>query len=120
MPKPHLPVANPIWLPEKETQTIRRPHLTGARLARAGVWPDLWFLHPVGFRLADMCFKITPAQREYFHYRDISAEFERRGYSASRPELAWAIRQKQHEPEETADDQNKVVNSSSPSTPDSN
>jgi hypothetical protein len=67
-----------------------------------------------------MCIKITPALREYFHYSDISAELERRGYCSSRPELAWAIRQKRHEPEMPVDDQNKCVNSSSPSVPDSN
>jgi hypothetical protein len=46
-----------------------------------------------------MCFTITPALREYFHYQGISADLERRGFGSSRPQLAWAIRQKQHEPE---------------------
>ncbi len=71
----------------------------------------------IGARLACMCFKITLSQREYFNYRGISAELERRGYGSSRPQLAWAIRQKQHEPEKPVDDQNKDVNSSSPSAP---
>ena len=61
-----------------------------------------------------MSFKITPRLREYFHYRDISADLERRGFGSSRPELAWAIRQKQQIPEKPADDQNKGVKSSSP------
>ena len=67
-----------------------------------------------------MCFKITPALQEYFHYHRISADLERRGFGSSRPQLAWAIRQKQHEPEKPVDDHNKGVNSSSPNTPDSN
>jgi hypothetical protein len=46
-----------------------------------------------------MCFKITPGLREYFHYHGISADFERRGFGSSRPELAWAIRQKPQVPE---------------------
>jgi hypothetical protein len=50
-----------------------------------------------------MCFKITPSLQKHFNYRGISAELERRGYGSSRPELAWAIRQKQHEPEKPAD-----------------
>ena len=45
-----------------------------------------------------MCFKITNGLREYFHYHGISADLERRGFGSSRPELAWAIRQKQQEP----------------------
>jgi hypothetical protein len=60
-----------------------------------------------------MCFKITPSLREHFNYRGISAELERRGYGSSRPQLAWAIRQKQREPEKPIDNQAKVANSSS-------
>ena len=41
-----------------------------------------------------MCFKITLAQREYFRYQGVSAEYERRGYGSSRPGLAWANREK--------------------------
>ena len=67
-----------------------------------------------------MCFKITSRQREYYHYRGISAEMEKRGNGSSRPELAWAIREKQRETEKPADDQNKCENISSPRTPDSN
>jgi hypothetical protein len=67
-----------------------------------------------------MCFKITPAQREYYHYRGISAELERRGYGSSRPELAWSIREKQYEPEIPVDDRNKPEYPHTPSTPDSN
>jgi hypothetical protein len=67
-----------------------------------------------------MCFKITPALREYYRYRGISADFERRGFGSSKPRLAWMIGQKQHEPEKPVDDQNNSVNSSSPNTPDSN
>jgi hypothetical protein len=66
-----------------------------------------------------MCFKITPALREYFHYRGISADVERRGFGSSRPQLAWAIRQKQHVQEKSVDEQNKSVKSIS-KTPDSN
>ena len=66
-----------------------------------------------------MSFKITPGLREYFHYHGISADLERRGFSSSRPELAWANRQKQQKPEEPADDQNKSVKSSSPNAADS-
>jgi len=66
-----------------------------------------------------MCFKITPSLREHFNYRGVSAELERRGYGSSRPQLAWANRQKQHEPEKPADKQNKGVDSSSPNAPDS-
>ena len=54
-----------------------------------------------------MCFKITPALREYYRYRGVSAELERRGYGSSRPELAWANRQKQHPLEKPLDNQNK-------------
>jgi hypothetical protein len=67
-----------------------------------------------------MCFKITPALREYYRYRGISADLKRRGLGSSRPQLAWAIRQKQHEPEKPMDDENKSVNSSPPNTPDLN
>jgi hypothetical protein len=52
-----------------------------------------------------MSFKITPGLREYFHYHGISADLERRGFGSSRPELAWAIRQKQQEPEKPEDEQ---------------
>jgi hypothetical protein len=44
-----------------------------------------------------MSFKITAGQREYFRYRGVSAEVERRGLGSSRPELAWARRQKLQE-----------------------
>jgi hypothetical protein len=44
-----------------------------------------------------MSFKITAAQREYFRYRGVSAEMERRGLGSSRPELAWARRQEPRE-----------------------
>jgi sugar phosphate isomerase/epimerase len=44
-----------------------------------------------------MSFKITAKQREYFRYSGASAEVERRGVGSSRPELAWAKRQKQRE-----------------------
>lgn len=74
----------------------------------------------IGARLVYLSIKITPALREYFRYSGISAELERRGYGSSRPQVAWAIRQKQHEPEKPADDENKGGNSSSPSVPDSN
>jgi hypothetical protein len=63
-------------------------------------------------RLAFMCFKITLAQREYYHYQGIPAELERRGYGSSRAEFAWAIRQKQHEPKKPADDKKTGVNPS--------
>jgi hypothetical protein len=66
-----------------------------------------------------MCFKITPSLREHFNYRGISAELEQRGYGSSRPQLAWAIRQKQHEPEKTVENHPKVVNSGSLKAPDS-
>jgi hypothetical protein len=66
-----------------------------------------------------MCFKITPGLREYFHYHGISADFERRGFGSSRPEVAWAIRQKPQEPEKPVDDQNKSVKSSFPNAADS-
>jgi hypothetical protein len=59
-----------------------------------------------------MCFKITPALREYFRYQGISADLERRGFGSSRPQLARAIRQKQQETEKAAGDQCKRVNSS--------
>jgi hypothetical protein len=39
-----------------------------------------------------MCFKITSAQREYYHYTGFSAELERRGLGCSRPKLAWVSR----------------------------
>jgi len=42
-----------------------------------------------------MCFKITATLREYYRYRGVSAEYERRGYGSSRTELAWAYRRKQ-------------------------
>jgi hypothetical protein len=42
-------------------------------------------------------FKITSALHEYFRYTDASTEVERRGFGSSRPELAWANRQKQQE-----------------------
>jgi hypothetical protein len=67
-----------------------------------------------------MCFKITPSLREHFNYRGISAELERRGYGSSRPQLAWAIRQKPRELEKPIDNQAKVANSSSLNAPDSN
>lgn len=67
-----------------------------------------------------MPFKITPALREYFHYQGISADLERHGFGSSTPQLAWAVRQEQHEPEKLLDDQNKGVNSSSPNSLDSN
>jgi len=58
-----------------------------------------------------MCFKITPALREYFHYRGTSADVERRGFGSSRPQLVWAIRQKQHVQEKPEDEQKKSVKS---------
>ncbi len=45
-----------------------------------------------GIRAAPMCFKITFAQREFYRYRGISAELERRGRGASTPELNRANR----------------------------
>lgn len=36
--------------------------------------------------------KITSAQREYFRYTGFTADVERRGAGASRPELAWRVR----------------------------
>jgi hypothetical protein len=39
--------------------------------------------------------KIPSAQREYYRYTGVSAEFERRGAGSSRPELAWVRRQTQ-------------------------
>ena len=77
--------------------------------ALTGAGPELEFLY--------MCFKITPSLREHFNYRGVSAEVERRGYGSSRPQLAWAIRQKQHEPEKTLENQAKVVNSTSLKAP---
>jgi hypothetical protein len=59
-----------------------------------------------------MCFKITLAQREYYRYRGVSAELERRGYGSSRPELSWANRQKQPEPENSVDHQRRDGQSS--------
>ena len=44
--------------------------------------------------------KITAAQREYFRYTGVSAEAERRGMGASRPELAWARGAKQQDEEQ--------------------
>jgi cephalosporin-C deacetylase-like acetyl esterase len=44
-----------------------------------------------------MGFKITRRQREYYRYTGVSAELERLGLGSSRPELAWANRQKQLE-----------------------
>jgi len=38
-----------------------------------------------------MC-KITAALREYYRYRGVSAEYERRGYGSSQSKLAWAYR----------------------------
>ncbi len=67
-----------------------------------------------------MYFKITPAQREYYHYRGISAELERRGCGSSRPALAWSVREKHREPEIPVDDQNKPENPRPLSTQDSN
>lgn len=67
-----------------------------------------------------MCFKITPALREYYHYRGVSADWERRGFGSSRPELAWANRQKQRETEKRADDQNKDLDLDSLKNRDSN
>jgi hypothetical protein len=67
-----------------------------------------------------MCFKITPSLREHFNYRGLSGELEWRGFGSSRPQLAWAIRQKQREPEKPVDKQAKVVDSSSLDAPDSN
>ena len=67
-----------------------------------------------------MCFKITPSLQEHYNYRGLSAELERRGYGSSRPQLAWAIRQKQHEPEKPVDNQARVVDASSLNAPDSN
>jgi hypothetical protein len=54
-----------------------------------------------------MCFKITGALREYYRYSGVSAELERLGYGSSRPELAWANRQKQRETESPLENQNK-------------
>ena len=50
-----------------------------------------------------MCFKITAAQRKYYRYRGVSAELEQRGLGCSRPELAWANRQRQSEPARSAE-----------------
>jgi hypothetical protein len=77
-------------------------------------------LGSIGARLACMCFKITPAQREYYHYRGISAEMARHGYGSSRPELAWAFTEKQREPQKSVDDQNKDKIPSSLSISESN
>ena len=110
--------------------SIFRPGMARTLTRRASRHPLDWVasqfkimvldLGAIGGRLAYMCFKITPSLREYFNYRGISAELERRGYGSSRPELAWAIRQKQHRPEEPVVDRNKGVISSSPSAPHSN
>jgi hypothetical protein len=67
-----------------------------------------------------MYFKIVPSLREYFNYRGISAELERRDYGSSRPDLAWAVRQKQHEPEKPLKDQNESLDLNLPKAPDSN
>jgi len=67
-----------------------------------------------------MCFKITRALREYYRYRGVSAELERRGYGSSRPELAWANREKRPEPDKLADDQNRRADFNSFRTSDSN
>ena len=56
-----------------------------------------------------MCFKITAALGEFYHYRGVSAELERRGYGSSRPELCWANRQKPGHRENAADGQNERV-----------
>jgi len=61
-----------------------------------------------------MCLKITPTLREYFHYRGVSGDLERRGFGSSRPQLAWAIRQKKDAQEKSADEQNKSAKSISP------
>jgi hypothetical protein len=38
--------------------------------------------------------------REYYRYRDVSAEYEQRGYGSSRSELAWAYRLREpHHPQ---------------------
>jgi hypothetical protein len=67
-----------------------------------------------------MYFKIAPSLRENFNYRGISAELERRGYGSSRPDLAWPVRQKQHEPEKPLKDQNENLDPNLPKAPDSN
>jgi hypothetical protein len=67
-----------------------------------------------------MCFKITFAQREYYRYRGISADLERRGFGSSRAELAWAIREKHYVPEMSIDNQDKRENPSPLTTRDSN
>ena len=54
-----------------------------------------------------MCFKITGALREYYRYSGVSAELERLGYGSSRPELAWANRQKERENDRPIEDQSK-------------
>jgi hypothetical protein len=54
-----------------------------------------------------VCFKTTLALRVHYHYRGVSAEVLRRGYGSSRPELAWANRQRQPEPEKPLGGQNK-------------
>lgn len=74
----------------------------------------------IGARFADMCFRITPSLREYYNYRGISAELERRGFGSSRPQLSWAIQQKQRESDKPVGDQNKGMNSSSANTRKSN
>lgn len=56
-----------------------------------------------------MCFKVTLALREFYHYCGVSAELERRGYGSSRPELCWANRQKPDHRENAADNQNERV-----------
>jgi len=54
-----------------------------------------------------MCFKITGALREYYRYSGVSAELERLGYGSSRPELAWANRQKERKNDRPIEDQSK-------------
>jgi len=56
-----------------------------------------------------MCFKITRALREYYRYCDVSAEAERQGHGSSRPELAWAQRQKQESDKTVADHNSGLV-----------
>lgn len=47
--------------------------------------------------IAEIGLKIAPNTREYFRYNGESAELECRGAGSSRPELAWARRQRQRE-----------------------
>jgi hypothetical protein len=68
-------------------------------------------------RNRSVCFKMTTSLREYFNDRGVSGELERRGYGSSRPQLAWAVRQK---PEEIAADQDESLNGRSPSDSGSN